>query len=121
MWNWRSGNTETSPVHELKVTAILFHDGKKVQTVDKVFGVQSSGGEEEESARTIDDTITDFLDNIRTVAKENGYTMTKETIGKTTVSLILFIVQRTEQTITIDIELEKERVNDNGVGEKSGA
>lgn len=99
---------EASAVQELKVTARLVYDGKEVQTLEKLFGIQNAEQETESQTKSIDETITDFLHEIQKTANENGYTISKELINNAAVALIFYIIRQSEPTLTLDLELTKE-------------
>jgi len=105
--------TETKTEQELKVTVRLVFDGKEIQSIEKPFAVRESETESEES-RTIDETITEFLEGLQKVAAENGYTISKEVIVQTTIALILYLVKQDTEEKTIEVQLTKPEVKENG-------
>ena len=105
--------TETRAEQEFKVTVRLVFEGKEIQSVEKPFAVRESENESDES-RTIDETITEFLDSLQKTATESGYTIRKEIIVQTTIALILYLVRQSSEEKTIEVELTKPEIKENG-------
>jgi hypothetical protein len=109
--------TDTEAVRELKVNVRLLFDGKEVQTVEKSFAIQNveekTEGETDES-KTIDETITKFLDGLQKTASENGYVISKEAVMQTTIALILYLVKQDTEEKTIEVQLIRPEVKENG-------
>lgn len=104
---------ETKTEQELKVAVRLVFEGKEIQAVEKPFAVRESENESDES-RTIDETITEFLDSLQKMAVESGYTISKEVIVQTTIALILYLVKQDSEEKTIEVQLTKPEVKENG-------
>lgn len=104
---------ETESARELKVIIRFLFEAKEIQTLEKPFSVKESANETDES-KTIDETITEFLDDVQKTAIENGYVISKEVIVQTTITLILYLIKHDVEEKTIDVELTKPEVKENG-------
>jgi hypothetical protein len=105
--------TEIRAEQELKVTVRLVFDGKEIQAIEKPFAVRESETESEES-RTIDETVAEFMDGLQKIASENGYVISKEVIVQTTIALILYLVKQDAAEKTIEVQLTRPEVKENG-------
>lgn len=105
--------TEARAEQELKVIVRLVFDGKEIQSIEKPFAIRESETESEES-RTIDETITEFLDGLQKAASENGYIISKEAVVQTTIALILYLVKQDSEEKTIEVQLTKPELKENG-------
>ncbi len=99
---------------ELKFTARLVSVDQEIATVIKTLKVSDSDSasseeesDEDSTAKTIDDTLTDFLNEFQDVANQNGYVIGKKAFINATTSLLLFVIRGSEDAASIDIEVEK--------------
>jgi len=104
---------ETEAARELKVTIMLVFEGKEIQVIERPFAVRESEIESDES-RTMDETITEFLDGLQKTAAEIGYVISKEVIVQTTIALIMYLVKQDSEEKTIEVQLTKPEVKENG-------
>jgi hypothetical protein len=100
---------EKNEVSELKVVARLIDNKQEIATLEKCFGFIEIKNEEETEipTKTIDETITEFLQEIESKAKELGRVLKKEELLKITFPLIVFLIKRLQSELTLDIEVEK--------------
>ena len=105
---------ETSELSELRVTVRLIEDDREVATLEKCFGfVEILDAEDvETTTKTIDETISDFQDEIESKAKELGRSVRKDTLDQAMFFLILLIITPSQPDITLDIPVERQVVED---------
>jgi hypothetical protein len=102
---------EKSELSELRVTVRLIEKNREIATLEKCFGFVETEDEKEDAqmpAKTIDETITEFLQEIESKARESGRIVSKEELAKVTVATILFLVKRSQPELNFDIEVEKQ-------------
>ena len=104
---------ETESVRELKVTVRLLFEGKEIQTVEKPFAVNEAE-KETDGSRTIDETITEFLDGLQKVAAESGYVISKEAVVQTAITLILYLIKQDTEEKTIEVEVTRQEAQKDG-------
>ena len=106
---------EQSEISEFKVAARLIEENREVATLEKCFGLVEIEDEKEEAqipTKTIDETITEFLQEIESKANEFGRIVSKEELAKVTVTTILFLVRRSQSELTLDIVVEKQKIEE---------
>lgn len=111
---------EQSEISEFKVTARLVEENKEVATLEKCFGLAEIEDDEEEEqipTKTIDETISEFLQEIESKVQELGRIVCKEELARVTVSTILFLVKRSQNELTLDIEVERQETEERKNGE----
>ncbi|MGH9921370.1 MAG: hypothetical protein ACRD38_01315 [Nitrososphaerales archaeon] len=92
-----------------EVTLILQHEGQEIERIGKTFGMVGNGEEEnQEPAKTIDDTISEILNEIQQVANNVGLEISKEELTQITMLLIISIVRPTGlQEIIVNLQKPK--------------
>lgn len=103
---------ETEATRELKVTIRLVFEGKEIQVIERPFAIQSEN--ETEQSKTLDDTVTEFAETLLKTATELGYTIDKEIVVQATIALILYLVKPDSEEKTIEVQLTKPEVKENG-------
>lgn len=102
---------EKSEPTELRATVRLIEKGQELGTIEKCFGFVETEDKEEDSqspTRTIDETITEFIQGIEDQAEKLGRTISKEELSKIAASTIFFLVKRSEPEMKLDVEVEKQ-------------
>jgi len=105
--------TDAEASRDLKVTVRLLFDGKEIQTVEKPFAVQKDV-ENAEDTKSIDETVTEFLDSIQKTAAESGYSIEKKLAVQTLLALIFYLIKQDSDEKTIEIQLTKQETKENG-------
>ena len=101
-------------IKELTIKANLIESDKIVGTVEKKFAlIESQETEEDKESRTLDDTITEFLQEIETEVREKKLEIkNKEKFYTDSVmSLILFFIKPKADaaTLKVPVQLLKEK------------
>jgi hypothetical protein len=105
---------ETESVRELKVTARLVYDGKEIRMLEKTFAVQAENENEKDDSKTLDDTVTEFTETLMKTATEMGYTISKDILMQSMITLILYIVKQDGDERTIEVQLTEPEAKENG-------
>lgn len=107
-----------SEISELQLTVRLIEGNQEIATLEKCFGfVEIMDEEEVETAtKTIDDTISEFQEEIERKALELGRTFRKDALEQAMFLLILLVVNRSQPDVTLDIPVEKQVVEEEKVG-----
>ncbi len=120
MSNGRNGSI-SEQVTELKITVLLLDGDKEVATVERYFGLvetQETNQNQDAPTKTIDGTITEFLQEMEQSARERGYAIVKESLTEAAVSSILFLVKPAKPELTLNIHVERpeqeEKLDDSG-------
>lgn len=106
---------EKSEISELKVKARLIEENREIATIEKCFGLVEIEEEKEDAeipTKTIDETITEFLQDIEGKAEELGRIVSKEELARITASTILFLVKRSQEELILNIEVEKQEIEE---------
>ena len=105
---------EQSEISGFKVTARLVEENRELATLEKFFGLveMKDEGEAKTQTKTIDETISEFLEEIENKAQELGRIVRKEELARVTVSTILFLVKRSQTELILDIEVEKRKTEE---------
>lgn len=105
---------ETESVRELKLVTRLVYDGKEIERIEKPFAVREETEDQNGESRTLDDTVTEFAESLLKTATEMGYTISKDAIVQATITLILYLVKQDGDEKTIEVQLTKPEVKENG-------
>lgn len=103
---------ETESVRDLKVTIRLVFEGKEIQVIERPFVVQSEN--ETEQSKALDDTVMEFAEILLKTATEMGYTMAKDAVTQAAITLIMYLVKQDSEDKTIEVQLTKQEVKENG-------
>jgi hypothetical protein len=103
---------ETEAARDLKVTIRLVFEGKEIQVIERPFAVQSEN--ETEQSKTLDDTVTEFAEILLKTANEIGYTISKDVVVQAAIALILYLVKQDAVEKTIEVQLTRPEVKENG-------
>lgn len=103
---------ETEAARELKVIVRLVFEGKEIQVIERPFAVQSEN--EADQSKTLDDTVTEFAEILLKTATEMGYTISKDDVVQAAIILIMYLVKQDAEEKTIEVQLSKPEVKENG-------
>lgn len=105
---------DKSELSELRVTVRLIEGNQGVATLERCFGfVEKSDDQDVDRApKTIDETITDFQEEIEHKALELGRAVKNDTLDQAMFFLILSIIRPSQPDVTLDIPVEKQAVEE---------
>lgn len=105
---------EKSELSELLVTVRLIEGNQEIATLEKCFGFVEVLDEEEVETptKTIDETISEFQEEIQHKALELGRTVRKDALEQAMFLLVLLVVNRSQSDVTLDIPVEKQVVEE---------
>lgn len=106
---------QRNEVSELLVKIRLTEKNREIATVEKCFGLVEIESEDEDAqipSKTLDETITDFFQEIESKAQESGRVVKRKDLAKAAASLILFLVKRSQPELTLDIEVQKQETEE---------
>lgn len=105
---------ETESVRELKAIIRFVYDGKEIQTLEKPFAIREESEDQKEESKTLDDTVTEFAETLLKTATEIGYTISSDVVVQAAITLIMYLVKQDEAEKTIEVQLTKPEVKENG-------